>query len=96
MNTHGDNNTHPPFNIRIVKKYADCLSRQVEEAFKIFYYKDQLLNSKSEYVQNCLARINVNETKLGEKRKSKKRRGGRKSEFRKAGNVQKGDEKNQP
>ena len=52
--------------------YADCLSRQVGEALKIFYSKDRLLNSKSEYVQNCLARITVNEANW--ERKERERR----------------------
>ena len=42
------------------------------KALKIFYSKDQLLNSKSEYVQNCLARITVNEANW--ERKERERR----------------------
>jgi hypothetical protein len=37
--------------------YRDCLSRQVEEAIRIHYSKDTLLNSKNEYGSNVLARV---------------------------------------
>ena len=83
MNAHGDNNTQPTFNIRIVKKYADCLSRQVGEALKIFYSKDQLLNSKSEYKQNCLARIAVNEANWERKERERREEEEEKLEMRK-------------
>ena len=53
--------TMPPFNIRILKQYKDCLSRQVGEAIQILLSKDQLLNSKNEYILNCIARITVQE-----------------------------------
>ena len=51
----------PPFSIKILKRYRDCLSRQIGEALQIFYSNDHLLNSKSEYVQNCISRIAVSE-----------------------------------
>jgi hypothetical protein len=61
MNYHQEEDSKPPFSLRIVKRYKDCLSRQRGEALMIFYLRDQLLNSKSEYVQNCISRIMVNE-----------------------------------
>ena len=39
--------------------FMDCLSRQIGEALKINYSKDTLLNSKSEYVKNCLTRLTI-------------------------------------
>ena len=51
----------PPFRIKILKKYRDCLSRRVGEAIHIFLSKDQLLNSKKGYIQHCIARITVQE-----------------------------------
>ena len=61
MNGHTDLSTLPPFRFRIVQQYKDSLSRQVGEALHIFYSKDKLLNSKNEYVQNCISRITISE-----------------------------------
>ena len=61
MNAHPEEGTQPPFRVRIVRKYRDCLSRQIGEALKIYYSKDQLLNSKNEYLQNCISRVVANE-----------------------------------
>ena len=61
MNTHPEENTQPSFRIRTIKRYRDCLSRQIGEALRIYYSKDQLLNSKNEYVQNCISRVVANE-----------------------------------
>ena len=61
MLTHGEMDTMPPFKIKILKRYRDCLSRQVGEAIHILLSKDQLLNSKNEYIQNCISRITVQE-----------------------------------
>ena len=61
MLTHGEMDTMPPFEIKILKRYRDCLSRQVGEAIHILLSKDQLLNSKNEYIQNCISRITVQE-----------------------------------
>ena len=61
MNTHPEENIQPPFRIRMIKRYRDCLSRQIGEALRIYYSKDQLLNSKNEYVQNCISRVVANE-----------------------------------
>ena len=61
MVSHGEMNTLPPFRIKILKRYRDCLSRQVGEAIHILLSNDELLNSKNEYIQNCIARITVQE-----------------------------------
>ena len=61
MNTHPEENIQPPFRIKMIKRYRDCLSRQIGEALRIYYSKDQLLNSKNEYVQNCISRVVANE-----------------------------------
>jgi hypothetical protein len=45
----------------IKAQYRDCLSRQVGEAIGILHSKDDLLNSKSEYLNNCLTRITISE-----------------------------------
>ena len=64
MVSHGEMDTMPPFGIKILKKYRDFLSRQVEEAIHILLSKDQLLNSKNKYIQNCIARITVQEDRF--------------------------------
>ena len=52
-------------------RFRDCLSRQVTEAISIIYTKDQLLNSKNEYMANCLTRICVEENRF-ERKKSER------------------------
>ena len=49
----------------------DCLSRQVAEAIRILCTKDQILNSKNEYMANCLARICVEEDKYARKKRER-------------------------
>ena len=72
MNSHPEEGTQPQFRIRIIRRYRDCLSRQVGEALRIFFSKDELLNSKSEYVQNNISRVVVNEENW--ERKERERR----------------------
>ena len=43
------------------RQYKDCMSRQIGEAIQIQRSEDELLNSKCEYLQNCITRITVNE-----------------------------------
>jgi hypothetical protein len=57
------------FSFKIRKQYTDCLSRQVGEAIAILLSKDQLLNSKNEYVQNCISRITIQEDSLERKQR---------------------------
>ena len=61
-NDHPDRLEMPPFAISTTCQYKDCLSRQIGEALKIHYSQDTLLNSKSEYIQNCLTRITIEES----------------------------------
>jgi hypothetical protein len=58
---HPELETAPSFKFKILEQYKDCLSRQVGEAIKILYSPDVLLNSKSEYLNNCLTRITISE-----------------------------------
>ena len=69
MKTHPELEAAPQFKIRILRQYKDCLSRQVGEAIAIFLSKDSLLNSKNEYVQNCISRITVEEDKYARKKR---------------------------
>ena len=51
----------PPFKFRVLKTYKDALSRQLGEAVKMWMTGDELLNSKNEYLSNCITRITVQE-----------------------------------
>ena len=55
------------FRIKILRRYKDCLSRQVGVAIHILLSRDTLVNSKNEYIQNCIARITVQEDLLERK-----------------------------
>ena len=59
----------PEFRFKVVKKYKDCLSRQLGEALSIFTSKDKLLNSKNEYISNCISRLAVQEGVVEKKRR---------------------------
>ena len=61
VKNHPELESAPAFGFTILAQYKDCLSRQVGEAIKILYSPDYLLNSKSEYLNNCLTRITINE-----------------------------------
>ena len=61
MIEHPEKTFLPTFKFSIVAQYRDCLSRQIGEAIKILYSKDHLLNSKTEYMNNCLTRIAIPE-----------------------------------
>ena len=71
MNVHPDSNSCPQFSFTIKAKFRDCLSRQVAEAISIMYTKDQLLNSKNEYMANCLTRICVEENRFERKKRER-------------------------
>ena len=45
---------------------------QVAEAISIMYSKDQLLNSKNEYMANCLTRICVEAERFEQKKRERK------------------------
>ena len=69
MKTHPELDNPPQFQVKILKTYRDCLTRQVGEAIAILLSPDTLLNSKNEYIQNCISRITVEEDKLARKRR---------------------------
>ena len=49
------------FEFRVLKTYKDALSRHLGEAVEIWMTGDELLNSKNEYLSNCITRITVQE-----------------------------------
>jgi hypothetical protein len=51
MLEHTEEMTPLQFAIRTVRKFTDCLSRQIAEALRIQYTSDRILNSKCEYLQ---------------------------------------------
>ena len=71
MNEHPEMDRRPSFSFRIMARFRDCLSRQVAEAINILYSKDQLLNSKNEYMANCLTRICVEENTFERKKRER-------------------------
>ena len=50
------------FKFKITSLYKDCLSRQIGEALRIYYSKDDILNSKCEYMDNCITRLTIEES----------------------------------
>ena len=59
----------PPFRFKIKKTFKDCLTRQVNEAISIMISEDKLLNGKCDYLNNCIARVTVDEDALEKKRR---------------------------
>ena len=59
--THPEMIDMPRIEFRISGRFKDALSRQVSEAMDIYFTKDNILNSKSEYVKNCISRLTVGE-----------------------------------
>ena len=68
MTSHPEDDSCPPFKIKIIGAYRDCLTRQVSEALKIHNSKDELLNSKNEYASNHLTRIVVDMDSVARKK----------------------------
>ena len=68
---HPDMASPPPFQFKILTRYKDALSRQIGEALKIFYSEDKILNSKSEYLDNCISRLSIEETPWEKKEREK-------------------------
>ena len=54
----------PNFRFKITGTFKDCLSRQITEAMRIFLSEDEMLNSKNEYLANCLSRVQVSEDRF--------------------------------
>ena len=69
MRSHPDLDVAPQFKIKILKQFKDCLSRQVGEAIAILLSQDSLLNSKNEYIQNCISRVTVEEDQFARKKR---------------------------
>jgi hypothetical protein len=46
-------------NFSITAQYRDCLSRQIGEALRINYMKDNIWNSKTEYMSNSVNRLTI-------------------------------------
>ena len=69
MVSHPERDEAPPFRIKILRQYKDSLSRQIGEAIAILLSEDSLLNSKNEYIQNCISRITVEEDQLARKKR---------------------------
>ena len=69
---HPSLNTMPPFEYKIVRKYKDCLSRQLGEAVAIMRCPDELLNGKCDYLVNCISRVVVDESAMDKKRRELK------------------------
>ena len=63
--------SRPRFTFTILQSFKDCLSRQVAEAIKIHYTKDEILNSKNKYNANHLSRVVVEEDAFERKRKAR-------------------------
>ena len=61
MNSHPSLPSPPKMEFSITSRFRDCLSRQIGEALRINYSKDNLLNSKAEYMANSLTRLTIKE-----------------------------------
>ena len=59
--SHSDMIDKPRVEFRMSGRFKDALSRQVSEAMDIYHTTDNILNSKSEYINNCISRLTVNE-----------------------------------
>ena len=94
-NYHPEKGTQPQFRVRIFRRYRECLSRQLGEALRIFFSKDELLNSKNEYVQNNISRVVMNEENWERKERERREEGEEEKEnkrlesFRKLKKVEK-------
>ena len=63
-----------PFTFRVTSMFKDCLSRQIGEALRIFFSQDTILNSKSEYLDNCITRLTVEESQWERKERERRMR----------------------
>ena len=61
LETHHELNEPPRFRFQVKRCFKDCLTGQLSEASAINRSRDILLNSKNEYVTNCITRITVQE-----------------------------------
>ena len=72
MTSHPSLPSPPRMNFSITAQYRDCLSRQIGEALRINYTKDNILNSKSEYMSNTVSRLTIEEDAWERKQRSRK------------------------
>ena len=72
LDAHPELNNPPPFKFTVRKGFKDALSRQLGEAIAIHKSKDSLLNSKNEYVTNCISRITVQEGAIARKMRDRR------------------------
>jgi hypothetical protein len=61
----------PPFTFKITSMFKDCLSRQIGEALQIQFSPDVILNSKSEYLDNCITRLAIEESQWERKERER-------------------------
>ena len=71
LRDHKDIVEPPPFTFSVTGMFKDCLSRQIGEALRIFFSQDIILNSKSEYLDNCITRLTVEESQWERKEREK-------------------------
>ena len=72
MLEHPQDDKCPSFTFSIRSIFKDALSRQTAEAIAIMASHDQLLNSKNEYVTNCISRVTVSESTFERKERERK------------------------
>ena len=72
LEAHPELNNPPAFKFTVQKNFKDALSRQLGEAIAIYKSKDSLLNSKNEYVTNCISRITVQEGAIERKMRDRR------------------------
>ena len=72
MNSHPALPSPPKMDFSITSRFRDCLSRQIGEALRINLSRDNLLNSKAEYMANSLTRITMKEDPWEMKERTRK------------------------
>ena len=71
MSVHPELNSPPDMAFKVTAMFKDCLSRQVAEALRINYSKDEILNSKGEYMGNSIIRLVVEEESWERKKRAR-------------------------
>ena len=51
--------------------FKDCLFRQIGESLRIKYSPDVILNGKSEYLDNCISRLTIEENQWERKERER-------------------------
>jgi hypothetical protein len=64
-NDHATSESYPGFTFSILGNFRDYLAKPIMS----LYTKDQILNSKNEFMASCLARISVEEDKYAIKKR---------------------------